>query len=302
MLPRLLFARPLVRSGALLACTAVAVTLSLTAAGKRPITKPSYDPSAESVELFEGIEQGSLDVTVIPQDSFGANVFIENKTNKPLTVRLPKAVATVQVLKQAFGGAAGFGGGMGGMGGGQGGTAQAAGGGFGGMGGMGGGMMGGGMGGGFGSMPGIAGGGAQNMGFFSVPSAKVVQVPLTTVCLEHGKPDPMSAMRYKLVPIEKYTSDPVLQELMVMVGTGALDRSSAQAAAWNVANNMGWDKLATKAYEQINGQPGEPYFNSAQLAAAQSIVSQASAKARDRGDRTDEKSPARANRRPETRQ
>ena len=103
----------------------------------------------------------------------------------------------------AAAGGGGMGGGMGGMGGGQ-----MMGGG---MGGMGGGMMGG-MGGGMGGM-GMGGGmmGGGGGGFFSIPPEKTVQVPLTTVCLEHGKAEPRTKMTYKLVKLEEYTSDPALQ-------------------------------------------------------------------------------------------
>ncbi|MGE5193110.1 MAG: hypothetical protein ACM3U2_11485, partial [Deltaproteobacteria bacterium] len=136
------------RSGMVGLCAAVFMTASLTGATKqRPIKKLSYDPSAPVVELFDGLEQGSLDATLIPRNSLGGNVFIENKTDKPVTVKLPKAVAAVQVLKQGFGGAGAGGrggaGGMGGMGGGMGGGLGGMGGGKsmgGGRGGMGGGM------------------------------------------------------------------------------------------------------------------------------------------------------------------
>src|SRR5579872_6435626 len=144
---------PAIRAGALGMCAVVAITTSLTAAPKqRPIKKLSYDPAATSVELFEGIEQGAIEATLIPKSSLEGNVFIENKTKKPITVKFPKAVAAAQVLKQGFGGGGmggggrgGAGGGAGGMGGGGMGGGQSMGGG---MGGMGGGM--GGMGGGMG--------------------------------------------------------------------------------------------------------------------------------------------------------
>ncbi len=128
------------RSGVLGLCAAVAITASLTAATKqRPIKKLSYDPKAASVDLFEGIDQELIEATLIPKSSLEGNVFIENKTKKPLTVRFPKAVAASQVLKQGFGG--------GGAGGGRGGGGAGGGGQGGGMGGgqsMGGGMGGGG--------------------------------------------------------------------------------------------------------------------------------------------------------------
>ena len=149
---------PIVRSGVLTLCAVVALTASLTAAKQAPIKKPKYDPSAPVIDLFEGIEQGSIEATLIPKSSLEGNVFVENKTNKPITVKFPKAVAAAQVLKQGFGGgrggAAGAGGGMGGMGGGMGGMG----------GGMGGQMMGGGMGGMGGGMMGGMGGGATGIG------------------------------------------------------------------------------------------------------------------------------------------
>jgi DNA-binding transcriptional LysR family regulator len=131
--------------------------------------------------------------------------------------------------------------------------------------GMGGGMMGG-------------GGG----GFFSVPPQKTVQVPLTSVCLQHGKEEPRSKMTYKLIKLEEYTSDPVLQELLEMVGTGKLDSAVAQAATWNLTDKMSWEKLAAKEIENI-AVPNEPYFSQAELLAAQQLVGQAQTRARERG-------------------
>jgi hypothetical protein len=126
---------------------------------------------------------------VIPQSQFGGKVLITNTTNTPVSVKVPEAVVGVQVFPQALGG------GMGGLGGGMGGM----GGGMGGMGGMGGGqMMGGGMGGGMaggmggGGMGGLGGGAAGGAGFFSIPAERTVSVPMTSVCLEHGKANPNS--------------------------------------------------------------------------------------------------------------
>ncbi|MCH8830536.1 MAG: hypothetical protein IID45_13250, partial [Planctomycetes bacterium] len=139
-------------------CAAVLVSATAFAAKKRtrrqrPITRPRFDPTAERVELFQGIKDGSLSVRMILKNSLKGTVLIENKTKKPLTVVLPKAVVGVQVLKQGvggmgIGGAPGAGGAGGvGQGGGQG-QNQPAGGGFGGGGGQGGYGQGGGQGGG----------------------------------------------------------------------------------------------------------------------------------------------------------
>lgn len=270
------------RVGVLAVCAVLALNLAGTGAVKRPIRKLSYDPSARTVELFEGLETGDLEATVVLKNPHEGNVFLENKSDQPITVRLPSAVAAVQVLKQGFGGGGlgggglgggGLGGGGGGLGGGGGG--QAGGGGFGG-GGLGGG--GGGLGGGGGGFGGGGGG-----GLFSIPPEKTAQVPLVTVCLEHGKADPTPRMHYKLVKIEDYTADPVLRELLVMIGTGRIDKMVGQAATWHLTDDMSWDKLAAKSMRRaIGGLPPERYFSNEQLLAAQQLVSQAKANARER--------------------
>jgi hypothetical protein len=246
----------------------VVVLSSVTLAAsrdKRPITKPSYDPEAPRIGLFEGIEQDLLSVRMIAKDANGGNVLIENKTDQPITVELPEAIVGVQVLPQQPGA---FGGGeFGGSGSGDddnGGQNQQVGGGFGGGGFGGGGFGGGGFGGG-----GFGGGG----GFFSIPAERVVRVPYNSVCLEHGKADPHPRVAYQVVPVEEYTDNAQLQELIKLVGTGKLDQQSAQAAAWHLANEMSWEELAAKKYNRI-GAPDVPYFAPTHLYAAQEIVAE----------------------------
>lgn len=260
----------------LLVITVILAASTTTSAGgiKRPLKKLAVDPQAETVELFAGIESGQLAVRMIPKDEFQANVFIENKTKQPLTVKLPRTAVGVQVLKQGFGpaGAAGAGnnanlqGNYQQQGNGQ---AQNVGGGFGmGFGGMGMGGMG---------MGGVGMG--MGMGMFSVPPERTAQVPFTSVCLNHGQPTPRAAMNYKLVPTEAYTQDPVLQELLVHVSTGKLERGAAQAAVWHVANKMSWGELASKSIESLGGFAPSPYFSREQLVNALSLLQTAKAQA-----------------------
>ena len=168
----------------------------------------------------------------------------------------------------------------------------------GGMGGMGGGMMGGmgGMGGGMGG--GMMGG--MGGGFMSIPPEKTIQFPITTVCLNHGKAEPRSKMRYGLVKLEDYTSDPVLQELLEAVGTGKLDsdKQAAQAATWFLTDKMSWEALEAKKIERVGGAEDDPYFSQADLNAARQIVAQAQSKARKRDAGKVESVPAK-NRVPE---
>src|SRR5258708_17906907 len=66
----------------------------------RPKKAGVYNPADENVELFEAIEKGDLKVKVVAKDSTQARVFIQNKTKKPLNVKLPEAFAAMPILAQ----------------------------------------------------------------------------------------------------------------------------------------------------------------------------------------------------------
>ena len=139
---------------------------------------------------------------------------------------------------------------------------------------FGGGQQGGGQGGGG------QGGGAG--GFFSVPAERVVSLPFNSVCLEHGKPEPTSSSRYKLVPVAQVSQDPVLYELLTVVGTGKVDSQAAQAAAWHLTDDMSFQQLASKSVTHLGGQPPTPYFSMAQLQGAQQLLGLSTRKAEER--------------------
>jgi hypothetical protein len=247
------------------------------------------------VGLFEGMEDGRLEVTVIAKDANGGNLLIENKTDKPLTVAMPEAVVGVHVLKQFAGGGGGMmgGGGMGGMGGGGlGGGGQSGGGqqafGGGGLGGGGGGFGGGG--GGFGGGGGMMGGGGG--GFFSIPAEKVVRLPYKSVCLEHGLPEPHPRSQYRLVKVEDFSDDPALGQLLRRLGDPRVDHQALQAAAWHLTDKMSWEELAAKGYRRVGGLGWQSYFHPVQLRQAQQLVAVSQAEARETAE-TDDAAPAR---------
>lgn len=260
---------------ALLAASCLALLLCAAetqAAKKGYIKKLTVDPNAPKIGLFEGMEEGALDVKMVAKDAQGGNLLVENKTDAPLTVEMPQGFVGVPVLAQ-IGGGGGFGGGGGlggGVGGGGGGGQQAVGGGGGG--GLGGGGLGGGLGGG--------GGGG---GFFSIPPEKTVLVPYGSVCLEFGKAEPRPRSKYKIVPVEEYTEDASLQELIKLVGTGKIHPDIAQPAAWNLGSDMTWQQLAGLKYDRI-GVPDTPQFSRAHLFKAQELVSLAVGKAKERAE------------------
>jgi hypothetical protein len=232
-----------------------------------------------SVELFQAMDHGQIKVIVRNKDAANANLIVENKSDKPLAIRMPLAFSCVPVMRQGGAGAPGMGGGMGGggmggggfggggMGGGMGGMNQGVGGGMGGgMGGGGfggGGMGGGGMGGG-----GMGGGG----GFFNIPPGRVGKTSLKTFCLEEGKPDPRSRIEYRIQPLTDLNSDPKIFEMCRMLANDEIAQPVAQAAAWNVANGLSWQELLFKnRIERMDGSY-ERYFHPQHLVIAQRVT------------------------------
>ncbi|MEO1993498.1 MAG: hypothetical protein ABGW78_16305 [Pirellulales bacterium] len=238
------------------------------------LSNASSSPEA-SVNILDAEAQGLVVIKYIANNAQSAQIVIENKTKKPLTLQLPAAFAGVPILAQmGMGGMGGMGGGMGGMGGGAGGglgaaAAQSTGGG--GMGGMQGGM--GGMQGGMGGMQGGMGGmGGMGGGMFAIPPEKVKVVRVATVCLEYGKPEPNQRMPYKLVEVTKVSSSPHLSSILQALGRGQISQKVAQAAAWHITDGLSWSQLASEKIDRAGGYPDERFFSPAELMAAYRVV------------------------------
>ncbi len=188
------------------------------------------DPDAQTVDMFQGMKDGDLAVKFIPKDSREARLSIENKTQKPLNVKLPDAFAGVPVLAQQANQNR------------QGNNQQQQG----------------------------VGGGGQGMGgggMFCVPPEKIESLKVPTVCLEHGKAEPRPTTPYMIEPLESFTQAPGVSEVCQMLGQGKISQRVAQAVAWHLNNNMSWDQLAAKQVRHASGAV-TPYFNLAEIRAA----------------------------------
>jgi hypothetical protein len=236
------------------------------AAKKGQITKPKLDPNAPVVELFKGMEEGKLGTKLLQKNSKSGNLLIENLTKETITVQMPESFVGVHVLNQGLGG--GLGGQQGGGGGGGGGQATG--------GGAGGGQQGG----------GGAGAGGGGGGFFSIPPEQVVRLPVTSVCLEHGKPEPSLRMEYRIHPVESVSTDPILKELLNLVATRRINTNVAQAAAWNIANGKSWQELSQMKFNRV-ARPDTPHFSHVELAYAQQLVAAAKQRAADKAEKKD---------------
>lgn len=222
----------------------------------------------EVVDMFSAMEAGDIEVRLIPKDAEQANVLVTNKSEKPLSIKMPPAFAGVPVLAQAGGAPGGGGGGFGGGGfggggnfGGGGGLGGGGGQGFGGGFGGGGGGFGGG-GGGFGG-GGLGGGGGG--GLFNIAPGKVGKVEVNIVCLEHGKIDPSPKMDYTITPINSFTDDQRVIELCKLMGSTDMPQRVAQAAAWHMTDDLSWQELAAKDRVRLSNGYVEKYFNARDL-------------------------------------
>ena len=92
-------------SGLSLAIAIMLIPALLMAAESRTSKASKAAVNQESVEMFSAIEKGQINVKLIPKDSTHCRVMIENKTDKPLNVKLPETFAGVPVLAQAAGAA-----------------------------------------------------------------------------------------------------------------------------------------------------------------------------------------------------
>jgi hypothetical protein len=220
---------------------AAVLVLQVLLAAKTLAAQPD---TANAVDLFSAMEKGQIDVKVIPKDSTQLRVMIENKTDKPLTVKLPDAFAAAPILAQNAAPARnnnkqnnnqnqGMGGGMGGMG----------------MGGMGMGGMG---------------------GMMNIAPEKVGQLKIPTVCLDYGKGEPRAAIPYIIKPIGDYTTQPGVREICEMLGKGQINQRVAQVCAWHLNNGLSWQKLASKELRFAGGMT-QSYFTPQEIQAAMQV-------------------------------
>ncbi|MDB5343220.1 MAG: hypothetical protein JWP89_1597 [Schlesneria sp.] len=268
----------------------IAICLVLVGANRGAITKPTLNPDAPVVELFEGIDSEQFEARLVAQNAHDGKIFITNKTDKALTVAVPKGLVGVQILAQAPNNQfnqIGMGNGM--MNGmnngmqGQNGAAQSVGGNAGIMG------QNGQQNGAQNGNNGINQGNNQFPGgfMFSIPPEKTVQLAFNSVCLNYGRREPHAGMKYKLAKAESVTTDPVLLQLLEDYSPRTA-RDAQQAAAWHLANGLTWEQIAQLMDEKIPGNP-TPYFSAQQIQAAKTLVEKSEKSAVDRPQKVEKK-------------
>ena len=236
--------------------TVVLLLTASRAAGRAEENSDAVSDQAASdkspVDLFVAMKSGEVDFKYVAKNSREGQLLVKNKSDQPLTVKLPEAFAAVPVLQQA----AAAGGANRSYGNNKNNQNQGVGGGLGGLGGG-------------GNRGGVGGGGA-----FDIAAEKVAKFKVDTVCLEHGKKEPNARVPYEVRPIEAFTGDANVQELCKMVGAGNIDQRAAQAAAWHLANQMTWEQLVDKKVHHLLGGD-EIYFTASEIRAAMQLTDRA---------------------------
>jgi hypothetical protein len=229
---------------------ALSVTAALVASAfAREPRQVATATAADVQDVLAAEAAGLVDVKFIPNDSRSAQVIVTNRSDRPLSLRLPAGFAGVPVLAQMGGqGAGGFGAG------GVGGQAQNVGGG---------GVQNGGMG---------IGGGVGGGGPFSLPPERTRTLRVPTVCLEHGKREPSPRMPYRMTALDTCSSDPRVQDVMAALAGGAISQKVAQAAAWHLSSGRSWDQLTAEVISMAGGDPDVPFFTPAELMTARRFV------------------------------
>ena len=134
---------------------------------------------------------------------------------------------------------------------------------------------------GLGNAPGMWGGAGPGRfggrgGFFRVAPDKPGKIRVACVCLEHGKMDPNSRIRYTLVPLAEVSNDPAVAKVCQMLGQGALTQATAQAAAWHLANGLSWDQLAKKNRSESRYTGNVRMFQTEEIRQAMYVVDEVS--------------------------
>lgn len=264
--------------------------VTLPGARTAPIRKFQVDPQAAIVPLFDGEAADQFAIRLHPLSAYQANVIVTNTTAEALNVALPKAAVGVHVLPQFNGNGNGFFGPQNGnnafgndtgKANGANVLAQAIGGTM-----QPGGANGNGNGNAnpFGQNQGFIGNGfpslppewadnedlANYAGIVTVPAGKSIQLTLKSVCLNYGRPEPISKMTYRLIPVERFSADPVLAELLESYGP-RVDPDAMQAAAWHVANNMDWKQIGQLPMRSLAATSAK-LFQPKDVQAAQKLV------------------------------
>ena len=110
-----------------------------------------------------------------------------------------------------------------------------------------------------------------NGGIFNIPAGRAIKIKADCVCLEFGKPEPDTRMKYELKPLASVCDKPELVAVLQSLGKEQIDQRVAQAAAWHLTNDLSWDKLVSLVEREVGGVK-EMQFQTSEVAAAKTFL------------------------------
>lgn len=207
-------------------------------------SKPGDTPATDKkpgIDVFQAAKEKKVDAKLVQQSEKGGYLLLRNTSTELLNVRFPDSFVGVNVVGSGSSLQ------VGGRG-----TAQST---------------------------GIAinapRGSRDTAGLFSIPPGKMLRLPITSVCLEYGKPEPNAKLRYVIMPVERYSRNPVFHELLPLFTKTKMSQRVAQAAAWHISNGLTWPELSSIT----NPATGSvlPMFTTNDLRLAKALVDKAAA-------------------------
>ncbi len=220
--------------------------------GRKPVRVGRYNPKAQTVEMFAAMENGDIAVRLVPWNALLCRILVENKTDEPLNVELPKAFVGVPVSAQrpgedhpisdrdsGSGDTQNLGGGMGGY------------------------------------------GSIGKEGVLDIHAKQVGQFNVSTVCLDHDKEGPLPGAAYEIKRADRVAVKLGVGEVCELLGNGKIDQQVAQGVAWHLNNKLGWEQLAAERIPSAHGK-SRPYFSQKEIEAGKVVAAQAVKTAKER--------------------
>lgn len=183
------------------------------------IPGPGLSPAEsrqKGLDVFQAAKEKKVEAKLVQQSERGGFLLLRNVTGEQLNVRFPDAFVGVNVIgngtAQQVGGR---------------GTAQST---------------------GIAVTSGQSSRVARNEetpDVFAIPAGETIRLPITSVCLEYGKPTPTPKLRYVIMPVEQFSNNPVFHKLLPLFTKTKISQRVAQAAAWHVSNKLSWTELSS---------------------------------------------------------
>jgi hypothetical protein len=86
----------------------------------------------------------------------------------------------------------------------------------------------------------------------AVPVGETIDVSITAVCLNYGKPSPTGRDKLTLMDVDTYTADPRVRKALRTLATRGTSHGVAQAVMWHLCNDLPFELMAEQAGKVVN--------------------------------------------------